>query len=151
MPYIVFKQPGIRIDLKVEKKFHVNLVSSMRRLDCSYRKEIEKTENGQTWVILKDVTSNKPYQLGELLGLFFSMDWVDAVSGNDKKFYVMINQKRSKKNGGKNWKKVYPGREGRAAEGSSGDIQHGECVGPATDGDPVRDSGDDGVCAPEGE
>jgi len=131
MSYVICKEPGIQIDLMVKKKYHAQLASYVDRMGCTYKKEVTRIIKGldEEWVTLKDVASKDGRGVGQLLGLYYSMDWQGLTEGKEDKFYILIHKVRGKKYGRKNRKKVDSGSKGRTAERPAEVIRHGECVG----------------------
>lgn len=145
--YVINKEPGIQIDLMVKRKYLPQLVGYIERMGCGYKKEItrELKALNEEWVTLKDISSENGAGIGQLLGLYYSMDWQALAEGAEDKFYILIHKARGKRHGGKNRKKAGSGREAGAGEGSAGDIQHAEPAGDGGDGDRLWDFGPDGV------
>lgn len=124
MSYVIFKEPGIKIDLRVKKQYLPQLVGYVRSAHCAYDKEAIQVikELNEEWAVLKNVTAENGKDLGQLIGLFYSMDWIGLTAGAEDKFYFVIHKARGKKHGGKNRKKADSGREGGTGEGPAGDI-----------------------------
>lgn len=139
MAYVVCKHPMIQMDLMVKKKYWPNLVSYMERCECTYESEKEYDPgNGETYVCIKDVQSIRGYGLGELIGLFYGMEWasVTGVRPEVDKFYICLNpRKRGKKDhDGENRAEADPGRKGGDSGESSGSAEHGQAAGSGGDG-----------------
>lgn len=148
--YIVSKSPVIRMDLMVKKEFQPQLVSYIERTGCTYeREDYSKPIDGSEWVCLKNVQGKTGWNLGELLGLFYSLEWGSNTEERVDKFYVILNAKKKgkKKNVCINRKEAGSGRKGGNAGETTGDIQPGQndgsCRGADLAGDAgVDDSGD---------
>ncbi len=144
--YVICREPGIEIDLMVKKRYHAQLASYVDRMGCTYKKEVDRVFKGtdEEWVTLKNVTSENGKSIGQLLGLFYSMDWQGLTEGAEDKFYILIHRKRGKKkNGSRNRKKVDSGRKGGAGEGPAEAVRHGECDGSGGEPDWAGDFGPD--------
>ena len=124
MSYVICKEPGIKIDLMAKKQYQPQLVGYVRTAHCTYDKEVIRVIKGlnEEWVVLKNVTAENGKDVGQLIGLFYSMDWIGLTAGAEDKFYILIHKARGKKHGGKNRKKADSGREGGTGEGPAGDI-----------------------------
>ena len=145
MNYIIQKDPSIRIDLMVEKRFLPTMVSYCQRMGCKYEKETEcKPIGDRNYVVLKDISGKNGATVGELIGLFYSLEWGTLMEGeNQKKFYILINRrKKAKKHAGKDRKETGEGRDSGDSGESAGNPGSGTVDQPAGDGD---DSGDFGV------
>lgn len=100
--YIICKDPSIQIDLIVREDLLPQLVSYIQRTGCTYAKEKPMNLHGPheldgtavRHVCLKDVQSTKGVDLGELIGLFYSLEWGNLVEGREDKFYVMIKKRK---------------------------------------------------------
>ena len=136
MNYVVCAQ-DVKIDLMVEQEFYPQLVSYVQRMGCSYTKErTAKPGNGRVYKVLKDI-HGKGGAVGELLGLFYSLEWGALKSDKDaRKFYIMINpaRKGKKKDADKNRKKAGQGSNSGNSGESSGYSEPGSVGGPAGDG-----------------
>ena len=96
--YIVCKSPVVRLDMMVKEEMHAQLVSYMMRTGCVYESE-EKCNpgNGTKWVCLKGIEGPSGYSLGELIGLFYSLEWGNLIEGHEDKFYLILNTKKKGK------------------------------------------------------
>ena len=121
MGYIVCKDPHIRIDFMVREEHQAELVGYIRRMNCEYKKEVRSDlGNGDVWVCLKDIRPAKREgggrvygkQLGELIGLFYSIEWTNLTEGKEDKYYLMLTDRRREKYAGKNRKKADQRSEG---------------------------------------
>lgn len=146
MNYVVFANPNVTLDLMVDEEFYPQLVSYCQRMGCKYAKErTAKPFKGRKYRVLKDITGPNGSAVGELLGLFYSLEWGTIVEGGtQRKFYILINQRRKgkKKNAGKNRKEVGKGSDGGDSGESSCDPGSGPVDGYSGDG---VDAGSDGA------
>ena len=136
--YIICKSEGIRMDLMVKKEFEAQLVGYFVRTGCRYEKEVELNPgNGEAWVCLKNVQATRGADIGELIGLLYSVQWGSAGEENHDKFYIILNaNKKGKKQYAHKNRKEANGRSESGNSGkTSGDIQPeqnggscGECV-----------------------
>ena len=149
MNYVVVSHRSIRIDLMVDQEFFPQLVSYCQRMGCTYAEErTAKAVNGHVYRVLKDVKGPNGGALGELLGLFYSLEWGALAEGITKrKFYMMINPRRKekKKNAGKNRKEADQGSNGGDSGEPSGNPGPGPVGGSAGDGADAGTAGDDGL------
>ena len=114
--YIVCKSPVVRLDLMVKKELHAQLVSYFERTGCTYEKEdAGNPGNGEEWVCLKNIEAKRGSDIGELLGLFYALEWGNLVEGHDDKFYIIMNAKKKgkKKNVREDRKEADSGSESR--------------------------------------
>lgn len=141
MPYIVCRDPGIRMDIMVELPYWADVVVMAERAGCTYRKEDQvEPFQGKTYVILRDIRAPKGHQLGEFLGLLYGMEWkaLTEDSNTSRKFYILI---RSGKKKGKKVKKN--GQEARAeADAGRESGNSGESADPVRSGESSSDPGD---------
>ena len=147
MNYIVQANPNVRLDLMVEESFYPQLVSYCERMKCKYAEEhTVKPVKDRVYHVLKDISGPNGACVGELIGLFYSLEWGNLIEGGThKKFYIMINPRRKgkKKNAGKNRKEADQGSNGGAAGEPSGDSGSGPVGGPAGDGASAGTDGTD--------
>lgn len=143
MAYVICLNPEVKLDLMVRKEHQAELVSYFARCGCAYKKEKETTfPNGETWVTFKDIyPAHNGRELGDLIGLFYSMEWKNLIEGQEDKYYILINRRRGKKYAGKNRKEVRQRSEsGDAGEPDTAD-RHNE---PDGDGGEFADAGNPG-------
>ena len=142
MNYILSKDPSIRLDLMIDEQFAPQLVSYIERMGCKYVKEaVVKPVNGRIYRVLKDISGPNGAAVGELIGLFYSLEWGSRVEGEAaRKFYMMVypRRKEKKKHANKNRKKADQGSNGGDRGESSCDSGSGEVVGPVGDWDVVN-------------
>lgn len=138
MNYVVCAHPDVQIDLMVDQEFYPQLVSYVQRMGCSYKKErTAKPGNGRVYKVLKDIHGKNGGAVGELLGLFYSLEWGSLLEGEAaRKFYIMINPrgKGKKKHVGKDRKKAGQGSDGGDSGESSGYSEPGTMGGSSGDG-----------------
>lgn len=124
MNYVVAKHPNVLVDMMVEERFYPQLIGYFQRTGCHYKKEREADpKNGKKYRVLKDVTGPGG-NLGELIGLFYSLEWGNLIEGEPHgKFYIMINPRRKgkKKNVREDRKEADSGSEGGDRGESTGD------------------------------
>ena len=141
MNYIIHKDPAIRIDMMVDKQFLPTIASYCQRLGCKYEKEVECKPIGERqYVVLRDISGRNEAAVGELIGLFYSLEWGTLMEGEtQKKFYILINRrKKAKKHAGRDRKETGEGRE-------SGDSGESACnTGSGPMGEPAGDGFDPG-------
>lgn len=102
MSYVISKHPSVRINLMVKKENLAELVSYVERCGCRYKKEREIVPgNGETWVSLVDIEAENGKALGDLIGLFYSMEWKNLTEGREEKYYMIIAERKGKKYAGK--------------------------------------------------
>lgn len=138
MAHVICKHPMVRLDLRVKKQHWPKLASMIGRCQCHYEAEFESKvdSTGEEWITLKDVQSLRGDQLGNLIGLFYSMEWDSVTEGKEDKFYIMLNmKKREKKYDHEHREKVGPGCESRNSGKSAGDIRFGPNSGLGGNGD----------------
>ena len=149
MNYIVHADPNVTLDLMVEESFYPQLVSYCERMKCKYVEErTVKPVKDRNYHVLKDITGPNGASVGELLGLFYSLEWGTLMDGEtQKKFYIMINQRRKgkKKNAGKNRKEADQGSNGGDSGESSGYSEPGSVGGLVGDGTDAGTPGPDGL------
>ena len=137
MNYIIQKDPAVRIDLMTDKQYLPTLVSYCQRMGCKYEKEVEcKPIKGREYVVLKDISGKNGAGVGELIGLFYSLEWGSLIEGEtQKKFYILINRRRkAKKHAGKNRKETGAGSDGGNSGEPAGNAESEQVVGPVGDG-----------------
>lgn len=136
--YILCKNPKTQLNLMIDEQFEPQLVSYIQRMGCRYAKETRtKPINGRVYSVLKDIQGPNGAAVGELIGLFYSLEWGSLMEGTDRKFYIMISQrKEKKKHAQKNRKADCAGSESGNSGKSSGNSGRGEgpVDGPAGDG-----------------
>ena len=143
MSYVVIKNSSIKMDLVVKKEYQPQLVSYIERMGCTYAKETAGEKNG--FVCLHDISAPCGRNIGELIGLFYSLEWGHLVEGlPDDKFYILLNtRKKAKKHVHKNRKETDSGSEGGDRGEPSGNPGSEQVGGPAGDrldaGNPVTD------------
>ena len=145
MNYIIHKDPSIRIDLMADKQFLPTLASYCQRMGCRYEKEIAcKPIDGREYVVLRDISGRNGAAVGELIGLFYSLEWGTLIEGETrKKFYILINRrKKAKKHAVKDRKETGKGSGSGTGGEPAGHPGPGQVDQPAGDGD---DPGDFGV------
>ena len=135
MNYVVCANPNVTLDLMVDEEFYPQLVSYVTRMGCKYAKErTAKPIKGRKYHVLKDITGPNGGAVGELLGLFYSLEWGTLAKGeSQRKFYIMINQKRkgTKKHAGKTRKENAKGSDIGTSGESSGNPGSGTVGGLA--------------------
>ena len=144
MNYIICKHPSIRLDLMCDKQFLPTLVSYCQRMGCKYEKEAACKPIGEReYVVLKDISGKNGASVGELIGLFYSLEWGTLMQGEStRKFYILINRrKKAKKHAGKDRKETGEGRDSRTAGEPSGNPGSGPVDQPAGNGDDPGDLG----------
>lgn len=127
--FVLFRNPDVRIDIMILQKYWPKLVSIIERTECTYyREDWLELENGRKYVALRDVKADRPHRLGELIGLFYSLEWDSLTDTPDEtkspeKFYILI---KPRKKGGKhvqrNRQETGAGSEGGSAGGSGPDV-----------------------------
>ena len=138
MSYILHKSPAIKMDIMVLKEFQPQLIGYMQRMNCTYAKEEEiDPKNGKIYILLSDITSKNGKNLGELIGLYYSLEWGHLNDERDDKFYIILNPRRKK--GKKNVHKDRKETDGRSESGNGG-----EAAGDSGSG-PVGGSAGDGI------
>ncbi len=127
--FVLFSNPGVRIDIMILQKYWPKLVSIIERTDCRYYKEDwMELDNGQKYVILRDVKADRPNKLGELIGLFYSLEWdslTDTPAENKppEKFYILIKpRKKGRKHVQENRTETGAGCESGSGVGSGSDV-----------------------------
>ena len=130
MSYVIFKHPAIRMDLMVRRELWPKLVSHIARCDCTYAEErtTVNKKTGEAWVCVKDVRSLRGYKIGELIGLFYGLEWeiVQKDEEDNARFYILLNpRKGGYNNARKNRKTAGARRQGRNTGKPAGDIQPG--------------------------
>lgn len=125
MAHVIFKHPLIRMDLMVRKKYWPKLVAYIRRCECFYEEENPYDPgNGEEWIRVKDVQSLRGYEIGNLVGLFYGMEWDSAINPENQadKFYICLNLRKRGKNENdlKDRKEAGPGCKSGAAGESAG-------------------------------
>ena len=131
MGYSICKNPGIRLDLMVEAKYYPQLVGYFQRMGCTYTEERRaEPGNGKQYAVLTDVQGKNGRAVGELIGLFYSLEWASLKDGTDDKFYILLNprKKGKKKNVHKNRKETDAGSNA-ADRGSAADDSGSEPLG----------------------
>lgn len=145
MSYVICKDPGIRMDMMVKKKYAPQLVGYIRQKGCTYTREIEKKirETEEEWIVLMDITGKNGKAIGGLLEIFCCMDWESKVFGDDDKFYILLNRRKGKKKYvQKNRSQAGTGRKDRTGGESAGAADTGHA--DADYGKP-GDGGSDGT------
>lgn len=147
MPYIVCKHPAVRMDIVVKKEYEPQLVGYFERMGCKYEKEDPYTPmKGVEYVILRDISAANGRSIGELLGLFYSLEWGHLVEGKESdKFYIMVNPRRKKKGAKKHVQTNRPEPDQGSHSGNSGESSGNP--GPGTVGGPAGDGIDAGFAA----
>lgn len=152
MNYILCVNPNVRLDLMVEESFYPQLVSYVQRMGCTYAEErTAKPGNGRVYRVLKDIQGKTGGAVGELIGLFYSLEWNNLKDGESgRKFYMMINPRRKgkKNNAGKNRKETDQGGNGGNSGEPAGYSESGPVVGPAGDGNDAGTDGSDDLYEP---
>ena len=127
--FVLFRNPDVRIDIMILQKYWPKLVSIIERTECTYyREDWLELENGQKYVALRDVKADRPHRLGELIGLFYSLEWDSLTDTPDEnkpaeKFYILIKpRKKGKKHDQKDRQETGAGREGGSRIGSGPDV-----------------------------
>ena len=131
--YIVCKSPVVRLDLMVKKELHAQLVSYFERTGCTYEKEdAGNPGNGEEWVCLKNIEAKRGSDIGELLGLFYALEWGNLVEGHDDKFYIIMNAKKKgkKKHVREDRKEVDSGSDSGDSGESGEPAEPGQVAGP---------------------
>lgn len=107
MSYIVSKSPDVKMNLMVLKKHLPELAGYCERTGCKYDKEVAfDPGNGEEWVTLANVSGGNGRKLGDLIGLFYSIEWKNLTEGIEDKFYIVLWNEGGKKYAGKNRKKA---------------------------------------------
>ena len=112
MNYVFCKNQNLQLDLMVEEAFYPQMVSYIQRMGCRYREERAVTpRKGRIYHVLKDITGPNDAAVGEVIGLFYSLEWGSLLRGEERKFYIMVNPRRKgkKKHADKNRKKADQG------------------------------------------
>lgn len=147
MNYVVCANPNTSISLMVPEEFYPQLVSYVQRMGCKYAEErAAKPVNGRNYRVLKDISGPNGGAVGELLGLFYSLEWGSLVEGeSQRKFYIMINPRRKgkKKNAGKNRKEADQGSNRGNPGEPAADTGSEQVDRPAGGGIDAGDAGDD--------
>lgn len=145
MAYVICQHPAVRINLTFEKEFWPKVVSIIERCEGKYEEEIHIHENSgrKEFIMLKGVTALHNWQVGEILGLYYSLEFqAEDKTPENHKFYISVTiRKKAKKDVRENRKEIHSGSQGRAAGESSGNHQHGQDYGPggiSPDGAVVR-------------
>ena len=140
MNYVICKDPGLELDLMVEEAFYPQLVSYIQRMGCKYARERAVTpRKGRIYHVLKDLTGPNGAAVGEVIGLFYSLEWGGLLEGEEaRKFYIMVRPKRKgkKKHADKNRKEPDQGsNRGDRGEptGNSGSEPLGRPAGDGPD------------------
>lgn len=134
--YIYCANPNLQLNLMIDEQFAPQLVSYIQRMGCTYAKEVHtKPLNGRIYTVLKDIQGKTGAAVGELIGLFYSLEWGSLTEGDTaRKFYIMIGQRRKeKKNADKTRKEVHTGSNGGDRGESSCDSGQGPVDGPVGD------------------
>ena len=147
MNYILMKDNSIRLDLIVDREFLPQMVGYVTRMGCTYteEKQIEGIK-GRDYVLLRDIQGPTCASVGELLGLFYSLEWGSVTKGGDgRKFYIMLNSRRKgrKKNADKDRKEAGKGSHCGDHGEPSGNSGSEPLGGPAGNGTYIGDPGDD--------
>ena len=99
MSYIICKSNNVQMDLMVLKKYQPQLVGYMRQYGCTYDREDEWEHKGKKYVVLKDIRGKRGKSLGDVIGLFYSLEWNSLIEGSSEdKFYITMNARRRAKN-----------------------------------------------------
>ena len=150
MNYSIMMHPVVRMDLIVDRKFEPQLVGYIQRMGCTYAEE--RNINGfepsgkKEWVILKDVKGPNGGKLGELIGLFYSLEWGNLMSGDEQsKFYIIMNPRRKgkKDNVCADRKETGTGSDSGDSGDEAGTAGPGPVDGAAGDGTDVGTAGAD--------
>jgi hypothetical protein len=115
MSYIISKNDNVRLDIMIVKKYQPQLIGYMRQYGCTYDREVDwKSDKDNHYVILKDVKGEHGRDLGEVIGLFYSLEWNKLIDGSSEdKFYITLNaRRRAKDHAGKDRKETGEGRDG---------------------------------------
>lgn len=122
MAYVICKNPMVRIDIMILQKYWPQMVGMIRQSGCTYFKEDwAELPNGHKYVMIRDVKSEHPNQLGTLFKMLNAME-TTAQETKDK-FYILIKpRKKGKKYVQKDRKEIGTGSESGNA-GESGDLQ----------------------------
>lgn len=135
--YILCKAPNLQLNLMIDEQFAPQMVSYIQRMGCTYAKEAHtKPINGRIYTVLKDIQGKTGAELGELIGLFYSLEWGSLTEGEAaRKFYIMVSQKRKeKKHASKTRKETGSGSNGGNRGESSCDPGQGPVDGSVGDG-----------------
>ena len=147
MPYVVCKHPVIRMDIMVLQSFTPQIIGAVMNTGCTYEKEdwVEQP-NGQNYLVLRDVTADKGYKLGELIGRLYAMDDTPGEESKAlRKFYILLKpRKKAKKNVQKDRQEAGAGSESGAGRESTGDIQPGQDPGDRDGGNWFGGDGSNG-------
>ena len=107
MSYIISKSPDVKMNLMVLKQYLPELAGYCERTGCKYDKEVAfDPGNGEEWVTLVNVSGGNGRKLGDLIGLFYSIEWKNLIEGIEDKFYIVLWNEGGKKYVGKNRKKA---------------------------------------------
>jgi hypothetical protein len=147
MGYVIIKNPAVQMDLMVKKQYQPQLVSYMERMGVRYANEVTGTiweDSTEEWVKLYDISGESGKSVGELIGLFYSLEWGHLTAEDEDKFYIMLHpaRKGKRKHARKNRKETGTGSNGGDSGESSGYSEPGQVGGPAGDG---YDAGDPGA------
>lgn len=153
MSHTIFKHPLVRMDLMVKKEYWPKLIGAIQSCECTYKEEVEtKLDDGTEWICVKDISSLRGYGLGNLIGLFYGLEWKplsDEVE--DEKFYILLSlRKEKKKNGEQDREKVHSGSKGGTGGKSAGDIRFGPNSRPGGDSNRVVGTAGDGADGVQG-
>lgn len=142
MNYVSLVHPSLHLDLMVEQEFYPQLVSYIQRMDCTYTEERElRPIRGHKYRVLKDIRGKNGAGLGELLGLFYSLEWGALTDRGEqaRKFYIMVNPRRKEK-------RKHAGKHRKEADQGSHSGNSGEPAGYSEPG-PVGGSAGNGADA----
>lgn len=154
MPYMICQHPAVQTDLMFPERYWVKIASHVVSTRCTYSEEELLDLPTGRYIIMRDVRpvrENRQIsgdicganEVGELIGLFYAMEWDAVTDGEEgpKKFYILTKpRKRAKKNVQKNRTKADPGRQS-GNSGESDNIQQGSSAG----GNQLADPGPDGI------
>ena len=138
----ICKNPEVRIDIMVEKKYWPAIVTIIADREGSYFKEDHTKVKDREYVLIRDVKTVHGYELKLLFDDLdrFEMNKVLG-DGEDPKIYILIKPRRK----GKKYVQKHREEAGTGSEGGNGgepaDIQPGEDHGTGDSGDQPADIG----------
>lgn len=136
----MFKHPGVRIDVMVEKEHWPKIVSIIQNNGGSYFKEDTSEIKGKTYILIRDVKTVHAYSLFKLIEELST--YAEGPLGDlNAKIYILIKpRKKAKKNVQKDREEAGTGSEGGNG-GESGADQSGEDPGTGGSGTEPADIG----------
>lgn len=131
MSYILCKHSDVKLDLAVKKKYWPKLTSVFQRTGCKYESETEYKIKNEQWIKLGDIRSEKGYEIGALISLFYALEFDSLAEnkGKEDKFYILINPvRKEKKHVRKDRKEVSAGRKGGNSGEPAGIAESGQNI-----------------------